>query len=303
MSAASRSAVARAALLLAVLATTLAGCFDDPPASAAPTPTRAPEPTPTTMTYPLRMTAWFAGLIVHVDSATATLDERGGPVLVGIRIENPGTEPAELNGKIWLVVNGEELEPTRESKLPTVPPESSAGAVLTYELQGISSVDDAVLRIGTAPQHVATIPLTPAAGEPLLFEPRTYSFSRSTPETANNVRIALKRGLLRWDLPDWLQELDADLQALTLTYDVTYVGEFAGGFAFTGDNVQLRLPDGERVDPRPDGHSQSVELIGAGKTKRNLASRFEIPAGTTGRFALMVRSGSTEKAIEFTIED
>ncbi len=295
--------VARAALLLAVLATSLAGCFDDPPASAAPTPTRAPEPTPITRSYPLRVTASFAGLIVHVDSATATLDERGGPVRVGIRIENPGAEPAELNGKIWLRLNGEDLEPTRESKLPTVPPDSSAGAVLTYELQGISSVEDAVIQIGTAPQHVATIPLTASAGELLLFEPRTYNLSSSTPETANNVRIALKRGLLRWDLPDWLQQLEEDLQALTLTYDVTYAGDFGGGFAFTGDNVQLRLPDGTRVDARPDGHSQSIELIGPRKVKRNLFTRFEIPAGTTGRFALMVRSGSTEKAIEFTIED
>ncbi len=303
MTVASWPRFARAATLLAVLATMLAGCFDDPPASAAPTPTRAPEPTPITTVYPLRVTAWFAGLIVHVDSASATLDARGGPVLVGIRLENPGTEPAELNGKIWLVVNGTPIEPTRESKLPTVPPEGRAGAVLTYELQGIASVEDAVIQIGTAPQHLATIPLTAGAGDPVLFEPRAFSLSRATPETASNVRIALKRGLIRWDLPDWLQELEDDLQALTLTYDVTYVGEFAGGFAFTGDNVQLRLPDGERVDPRPDGHSQSIELIGPGKTKRNLSSRFEIPAGTTGRFALMVRSGSTEQAIEFTIGD
>ena len=50
--------------------------------------------------------------------------------------------------------------------------------------------------------------------------------------------------MLRWDLPDWSQELDASLEALTLTYDVTYTGDFAGGFAFTGDNVALRLPDG-----------------------------------------------------------
>jgi hypothetical protein len=66
--------------------------------------------------------------------------------------------------------------------------------------------------------------------------------------------------------------------------------------------VALRLPNGKVVDSRPDGHSQSVELIGAGKTKRGLMSRFEIPAGMTGKFALLVKSGGTQRAIGFTIK-
>ena len=109
--------------------------------------------------------------------------------------------------------------------------------------------------------------------------------------------------MLRWDLPDWSQELDAELAALTLTYDVTYPGDFAGGFAFTGDNVALRLPDGTIVEPRRDGHSQSVELIGARKTKKDLFSRFEIPAGANRQVrAPASRSGDRPtKAIPFTI--
>jgi hypothetical protein len=293
----------RSLVLLVAVAATLAGCFDDEGPSAAPTPTRAPEPTPITTTYQLGMTAWYAGLILHFDAAIVTLDERGGPVVVGLRLDNPGTEPAQLNGKIWLVVAGTRMEATRESRLPTVPAGGSAAAILTYELQGIASVEDAVIEIGDAPLHVATIPLRPTTGVATLFEPRELNLSSARPETAGAVRIVLKKGLLRWDLPDWLQELDAGLQALTLTYDVVYAGDFAGGLAFTGDNVQLRLPDGTRVDPRADGHSQSVELIGPRKAKKSLFSRFEIPAGTTGEFALMVRSGSQEKAIEFTIED
>jgi len=34
----------------------------------------------------------------------------------------------------------------------------------------------------------------------------------------------------------------AALDAVTLTYDVSYLGTFSGGYAFTGDNVRLRLP-------------------------------------------------------------
>ena len=76
---------------------------------------------------------------------------------------------------------------------------------------------------------------------------------------------------------------------------------FAGGIAFTADNVQLRLPDGTKVSPRPDGHSQSIELIGPGKTVKGMTSRFEIPDGLTGKFALLILDGSSVKAIPFSI--
>lgn len=289
-----------AAVLAAILVVTLGACEPAAP-SAAPTPTRAPEPTPTTTLYPLRTTAWYEGLVLHFGDATATLDERGGPVTVGLRLDNPGEEAAELNGRIWLVVNGERLEPTRESVVPSVPGKGSAGAVLTFELQGIDEVDEAVVEVGDEPLHVVRIPLTPAGGAPVVFEPIALELRGA--QTAGSVRITLRSGVVRWDLPDWSEELDAGLQALTLTYDVTYVGDFSGGLAFTGENVALRLPDGKIVNPRKDGHSQSVELIGARKTKKGLFSRFEIPAGASGTFALLVRSGSTERAIKFTIGD
>ena len=295
-----RHGSAATALLVAVVTAVLAACDPGTP-SAAPTPTRAPEPTPTTTHYDLGTTIWYAGLVLHFGEAIATLDERGGPVTVGLRLDNPGEEAADLNGRIWLVVNGTRIEPTRESKVPSVPGKGSAGAVLTYELQGIGEIEEAVVEVGDAPLHVGRIPLTPTSGPPVVFEPITVELSGA--QTAGSVRIALRSGLLRWDLPDWLEELDADLRALTLTYDVTYAGDFSGGLAFTGDNVALRLPDGTIVEARKDGHSQSIELIGARKTKKGLFSRFEIPADATGTFALIVRSGSTQKAIEFAIED
>lgn len=297
---AARSGRAGTMLLVAIVAAILAACEPGAP-SAAPTPTRAPEPTPTTTRYAIRTTAWYAGLVLHFDEATATLDERGGPVTIGLRLDNPGEDAAELNGRIWLVVDGTRIEPTRESKVPTVPGKGSAGAVLTYELQGIDAVADAVIEVGDEPLHVARVPLTPEAGDPVVFEPIALELRGA--QTAGSVRITLRSGVLRWDLPDWSQELDAGLQALTLTYDVTYAGDFSGGLAFTGDNVALRLPDGTVVDARKDGHSQSVELIGARKTRKGLFSRFEIPAGATGEFALLVRSGSAERAIKFTIGD
>jgi hypothetical protein len=143
------------------------------------------------------------------------------------------------------------------------------------------------------------VPLTPSAGAVAAFQPQALTLKGTG--AAADLKISLTSGGLRWDLPDWSQELDASLAALTLTYDVTYTGTFSGGFAFTGDNVALRLPNGKVVSPRADGHSQSIELIGAQKTKKGLFSRFEVPSGMSGKFALLVKNGSTTKAIVFTI--
>ena len=285
---------------LAAVAGLVAGCLDQPVATPSPTPTPQPEPTPTVTTYELGATVWYEGLLVYVDRAVATLDERGGPVEVIVRVQNEGLEDGELDGGIRLIVGGAAVEPTRESRVPTVPAGSLIGAVMTYELQGVESVDDAVVQVGEEPQHVALVPLTDAGGEPVTFEPVPIEVGGNG--AAGDLRIALRTGELRWDLPDWSQELPAGIRAFTLTYDATYTGTFAGGFAFTGENVALRMPNGSIIGARRDGHSQSVELIGPGKTKKGLFSRFEIPIGLTGQFRLLVRNGSSEKAIPFTIE-
>ncbi len=271
-----------------------------PAATVAPTPTRAPDPTPLATAYPLGIDVWYEVLILHMDRATALLDVRGGTVDVAFRVENPGAEPSDLDARMALVVGGERLEPTSESHIPTTPPGETALALLTFELQEIASADDGVLEIGTDPDHVAKVPFGPAGGEPLTFEPIEFAIKGSN--TAGSVRLSARRALVRWDLPDWSQELTADLRALIVTYDATYTGAFPGGYAFTAHNVALRLPNGKVVEPRKDGHSQSIELIGPGKTKKNLFSRFEIPADATGEFQLLVRSGSTARGIRFTVE-
>ena len=288
---------------VAILAAALAGCVDEPVQSIAPTLGPTPEPTPVTTTYQMSSTVWYEGLLVHVDSAVATLDERGGPVEVRLVFENPGDDDGQLNARVLLQADagGKDppVAPTRDSKIPTVPAHGTAAAILTYELQGVPSAERAVLLFGEAPNHVARVPLTAAGGEAVQLEPVELAVSGRG--DAGSLRIALRAGLLRWDLPDWSLELAADVEVLTLTYDATYLGSFAGGYAFTGDNVALRLPDGKLVEARPDGHSQSIELIAAHQTKRGLFSRFEVPSGMTGKFALIVRNGAKSRAITFTI--
>lgn len=296
-----RRAVVRAkALTLALaVALVLGACGEATAPSAAPTLRITPEPTPVTTVYELGSKVWYAGLVVTIDRVSATLDERGGLVDVLVGIANPGSDVAELDAAVVLVVGDVRISPTRDSAIPAVPGTGSTAVVLTYELQAIPSVEDAVIEIGAAPLHVARVPVTPGAGKLVAYAPRTLALAGSA--TAANLKITLRGGLLRSDLPDWWQELGAGLEALTVTYDVTYTGDFAGGLAFTGDNVALRLPNGTVIDTRRDGHSQSIELVGAHKTKKGLFSRFEIPTGLTGTFTLLVRNAGTERTIKFAI--
>jgi len=283
-------------MLVALLA---AGCVDQPVGSARPTATIAPEPTPVSQTYALGTQVWYEGLVITFDRVTSLLDIRGGTVSLLVGVANPNEDPAALDGGISLAIGDVHVDTTRDSAIPEVPGNGSVATVLTFELQSIASIDDAVFEVGRAPDHIARVPVTPAAGKAVTFEPQAFGLKGSG--QASTLKVVLKRGLLRWDLPDWTQELNANRAVLTVTYDVTYTGDFAGGFAFTGGNVVLKLPDGTVVSARKDGHSQSVELVGAHKTKKGLFSRFEIPSGLTGTFTLLVRSSGVEKSIKFTL--
>jgi hypothetical protein len=290
----------RAGIVLSlVLALTASACGSAPVPTSGPVTTSRPEPTPIVKVYDPGASVWYEGLIIHVDTATATLDERGGPVVLDLRLENPTGDVGELDGPIQLVLGDTRVNPNEDSSVPLVPANGSVPVSLTFDLRAVTSIDDAVVEIGSAPDHIGRVPLTAKAGEVASFEPQAFTLKGSA--QSGDLKITLRSGVLRWDLPDWSQELDASLAALTITYDATYAGTFSGGFAFTADNVALRLPNGSVVHPRRDGHSQSIELIGARKTKKGLFSRFEIPSGMGGRFALLVKSGSTTKAIVFTI--
>jgi hypothetical protein len=285
--------------MLAAAALAISGCDTPAPSTAPPTPTEAPLATPVTTTYQLNQDVWYAGLLLHMDVATANLAPGGGTVDVAFHIENPTTDSADLNAKMTLVVAGNRVVPTRDSNVPSTPAGQTEPALLTFELQGIPSAADGVLEIGADPDFIAKVPFSKAAGDPVSFKPIEKAVKGTG--SAGTLQITLRDALLRWDLPDWNQELTSDRRALTITYDVTFNGDFTGGFAFTGDNVALRLPSGKIVEARADGHSQSIDLIGAHATSKALSSRFEVPVGAKGKFALLIRNGQSQGSITFTI--
>jgi hypothetical protein len=286
-------------LLALALAIALAGCLN--PASAPNPSTGVPDagPTPVVTEYELGTTAWIDGFVVTVHTAIASLDAKGGPVSIVMRIENPGTDAATLDAPIRLTASGAAFELAHGTELPEIPAGEVAELTIEFEVVGRSTIDDGVLRIGRTEDHQVQIPFGPGAVKLVTLEPVGLNLTGAG--AAGTLRVALHRAVVRWDLPDWHTELPNGSAALTLAYDATYTGDFAGGFAFTADSVGLRLPNGTVVAPRADGHSQSILLIGPKQTVRSLESRFEIPTGLTGKFALIITDGAAQKAIPFTI--
>lgn len=289
----------RSGLLRLGLVVALSGCVG-PTASPSPS-AAAPDvgPTPFVTDFELGTTVWVDGFVVTVHGAIARLDAKGGPVLVLVRIENPGTDAATLDVPVRLTASGAAFELAHGTALPEIPGGAVAELTLEFEVVGRATIADGVLRIGRTEDHQVQVPFGPGAVQVLTLEPQALDLTGTA--TAGSLRLVLHRGVIRWDLPDWHTELPNATETLTLTYDATYTGAFAGGFAFTADSVGLRLPDGTIVAPRRDGHSQSIELLGPNQTLLGLQSRFEIPTGMTGALALVVRDGATQKAIPFTI--
>jgi hypothetical protein len=287
----------RRAAAAGLLALALGGCVASPQATGTLQPITF-GPTPRVTHFEIGTGVYINGFLVKVEDATASLDTKGGPVTVVAEVENLGPD-ASLDVPITLATGGATFELARGTELPLQSSGETDRVELEFEVLGRTSIEDGEIRIGRPCDHVAVIPLVADPTRLVSLEPRFGSID--TLGRAGSLHVALRQLSLRWDLPDVHDELPTTAAALTLFYDVTYTGDFAGGTAFTNDNVRLRLPDGTLVAPRADGHSQTIVLIHRNEFSDGMLSRFEIPSGLTGTFALVVRDGSVQAAIPFDL--
>jgi len=286
-------------LLPLAIAVTLATAACAPDQSPSSAPTEAPAPTPSVTLYELNSTVWYAGLVLTFASATAVFDPTGGTVTLLLRIDNPGTADQSFNAPIRITAGGQGFDPVHGTSLPTVTAGGATAVLVTFDIPGRPSVDDAVIRVGSSEDNQALIPFGNGPVKPATLEPVTLPVKGTA--NAADLRVTLRTGELRWDLPDWSDELPVGVASLTLTYDATYRGTFAGGLAFTGDNVSLTMPNGSSVGPRQDGRSQSITLLLPGKTQAGLSTRFVVPSGLPGKYVLVIRNGSAHASIAFIV--
>jgi hypothetical protein len=283
-----------------VVASVLAVAACGPEELASPSgPTEAPLPTPSVTRYELNTTVWYAGMIVSFGSATAIFDPTGGTVTILARITNPATDDRSFDAPIRITAQAQGFDPVHGTELPLVPAGGATDVLLTYDVPGLPSVDDAVIRVGSSESNQAIVPFGNGPVAVATLEPVPLVVKGTA--NAGDLRVTIRSGELRWDLPDWADELPVNVAAITVTYDATYRGSFSGGLAFSGANVSLILPDGSTVLPRKDGRSQSVTLLLPGKAQTGLSSRFEVPSGMTGTFVLRISNGSAHGAINIPI--
>jgi hypothetical protein len=290
----------RAGALAGAISIVLAGCLTDaPPPTAQPTPTATPEATPTVTTYRLDRSVWYGGFVMTFGTATATLDAKGGPVVVQVVMGNPGDDDATMDGPVILASGALTVESTRESVLPLVPAHDLAKATFVFDVTRDFDVAAAEIRIGREEEHQAIVSLSSPFTSSVDLHPLAYSLDVAG--QAGALLVRLHDAEIRADLPDWHLELERGVLALTLTYDATFRSTFSGGFPFTAANIGLRLPDGTVIEPRRDGHSQSALVLGPGKPVVGLQSRFEVPVPGPGPYALVIKEGSATKELLFEI--
>jgi hypothetical protein len=283
---------------LAVVAA-LAGACGPEPGQPSAGPTDVPIQTPTVTLYQLNTRVWYAGLVFDLTSATAVFDPNGGTVTLLATIENPGEDDRTLDFPIRITSSGEGFDPVHGTQLPSVPAGSKSDALISFDVPGRSSIDDAVLRIGRSTANQGLVPFGPGPVPLQTLEPVTLAPSGTA--TAVDLRVTLRTGELRWDLPDWADEEPVNTAALTLTYDAVYRGSAPGGFPFTADTVTLTLPDGSTIHPRADGRSQSIAQLATNATQTGLSSRFDVPANLPGKYTLVIHNGTAKGSVSFTV--
>jgi hypothetical protein len=262
----------------------------------------APEPSATTSTVQVDQSIWFAGFKVTFGAATAEITEgRGGTVAIAATFENTGSDAGMFDGTLNLSSAGENATEGVGMDVPNVPGGQAGKGTLAFDVEDSFSFDDALLTIGRAENQQAIVPLTPMAGTAVTQEPVTVSATGEG--TAGDLKLELSGGEIRADQPWSHGQMKKGSFVLTLDYDATFESDFPGGFAFSGENVALRLPDGTTVGVIQDGRSQSIELIGPNSTVQDAYSRFEIEDPAAGEYALLVRSfDNAQDEIPFTIE-
>jgi hypothetical protein len=293
------------------LAISVAACGGSAAATQAPAASEAaasiavesmaPEPSTQTTTVEVDQAVSFSGFKVALGAATAEITEgRGGTVAIEAAFENTGSEDARFDGSLNLASAGENATEAFDIDIPSVPGGLSGKGTLKFDVEDSFTFDDAVLTIGLAENQQAIVPLTATAGTAVTQEP--VAVTASGEGTADTLKLELLGGEYRADQPWNHGQMKKGTYVLTVTYDATFLSDFAGGFAFTGENVALTLPDGTTVGAIQDGDSQSIELIGPESTVKDLFSRFEIEDPAAGEYALLVRSfDDAQDEIPFTI--
>lgn len=283
-----RGTVALAILLPFVAAS--CGGGDEGDGEAAPTTASPGE------TVDVDATVWFGGFMLTLGEATLAESETHRlTVDIETTFENTGDANATLDATLSLASAGNNYRRGSNTELPEVPGQATGGGTLSFDIDEEFVFDDAVLTIGNPENNQAVVPLG-SRGELVTLEPRTVAISSTA--TAGRLKVDVSDGELRADIPETHDQVERGHLALTLDFAVTFEGDFAGGYAFTNNNLALTLPDGTTVavDDGP------IELLRPRTTLPDQQVRFTVSNPPEGTHALVVVDDTESPSLRSTLE-
>ena len=214
------------------------------------TATTVPQP----VTKQINQTVNFAGFAITVIDAKFTPTPASSFSPTSTTTLNPGTLDLDLSLKNltptsltpqgeWSVeTKGASKPPSDLSSLQEIPGEGKAPGKISATLDDFS-MDDAVVTFGAATTNQAKVPLG-TTGEVVSYAPTTQAISGSA--TSGDVTIKLTKAETRVFGPgSGYRQADAGKVYILLTGQATTSS--ASGYAFSGDNLTLTLPDGTAV--------------------------------------------------------
>ncbi len=251
-------------------------------------------PTPTTEEDSVQVdeSYWHAGFKVTLGEARLTAGDSGVPGMeINVVFENLSDSDATPNSTLVLQSGGQNYtEPTLDQEIPQVPGGLTSNGLITFQVDGAFSFDDAVLVVGLPSNNQAMVPLTPGAGELVSLEPQEIVASGSA--TAGALTVTLTGAEVRADLPEKHEEEEEGKLALRVFFSaMPAAGIQIGQGVLQSANVALKLPDGTSVAVRSDGISGVNELLQGkeGTTITDLSVRFDVPSPAAGEYAFIIK--------------
>lgn len=255
-----------------------------------------PSPAVTPGEVAIDQTVWFGGFKLTLGNASLLTEDARIFVDIDTLFENQGTSSATLNATLNLSSGLDNYQPDlARQDLPEVPGLTTGSGTLSFDVDGEFSFDDAILTIGNAENNQALIPLG-TGGTFVDLAPVAVAVKGAA--TGGELRVRVRGGGLRADIPDRHDQVEAGKRALSLDIDITYRGDRAGGYAFSGNNLALTLPDGTTVavDDGP------IELLRAGTTLPDQQVRFIVRDPAAGTYELVVIDDTTDERGSLTFE-
>jgi hypothetical protein len=292
------------------LAAGLSGCSAGPSEKATRQGSgEAPAASPATsasavsraQTVQVDKTAWYAGL--KLTFGAVTFDPEADPQLSAkVLVENLSNRDRQPDLPILFSTGDQQFDGRfQQSSVVGAGQQSrlDIGVRLEEAPAGLAGTSF-ILGRGTETQSVVPI----GAGTLVANEPRAV-LPAGPKIKHRDLNVWVKGCDLRADLAPDQDQAKRDHLVIACFLDVQYTGGSAAGHGWFESNLRLKLPDGTVLGPR----TNTNEALYSADVVPDMYVAFEIPATTTGDFALQIvdvhagekPSASTIKNIPFTV--